>query len=293
MNNNEEYQYLNLIKDVLNNGYWENTRNGKTITKFGVNMRFSLKDNNFPLLTTKKMAWKSCAEELFWFIRGSTDNEELKNKNVKIWNANSSREFLDSRGLYNNKENDLGPIYGFQWRHFNASYNGRYPNYENKGIDQLQRIINDLKNIETRNSRRHILTSWNPCQIDEMALPPCHLLCQFNVRENKYLSCALYQRSGDIGLGIPFNIASYSLFTIILAKHCDLIPDEFVHFVGNAHIYENHVDALKMQIDRVPLSFPKIQIKNIYDNINDYNINDIEWISKYEYLDSIKMDMVA
>ena len=293
MNNNEEYQYLNLIKDVLNNGYWENTRNGKTITKFGVNMRFSLKDNNFPLLTTKKMAWKSCAEELFWFIRGSTDNEELKNKNVKIWNANSSREFLDSRGLYNNKENDLGPIYGFQWRHFNASYNGRYPNYENKGIDQLQRIINDLKNIETRNSRRHILTSWNPCQIDEMALPPCHLLCQFNVRENKYLSCALYQRSGDIGLGIPFNIASYSLFTIILARHCDLIPDEFVHFIGNAHIYENHVDALKMQIDRIPLSFPKIQIKNIYDNINDYNINDIEWISKYEYLDSIKMDMVA
>ena len=291
--NNEEYQYLNLIKDVLNNGYWENTRNGKTITKFGVNMRFSLKDNNFPLLTTKKMAWKSCAEELFWFIRGSTNNEELKNKNVKIWNANSSREFLDSRGLYNNKENDLGPIYGFQWRHFNASYNGRYPNYENKGVDQLQRIINDLKNIETRNSRRHILTSWNPCQIDEMALPPCHLLCQFNVRENKYLSCALYQRSGDIGLGIPFNIASYSLFTIILAKHCDLIPDEFVHFIGNAHIYENHVDALKMQIDRVPLPFPKIQIKNIYDNINDYNINDIEWISNYEYLDSIKMDMVA
>ena len=293
MNNNEEYQYLNLIKDVLNNGYWENTRNGKTITKFGVNMRFSLKDNNFPLLTTKKMAWKSCAEELFWFIRGSTDNEELKNKNVKIWNASSSREFLDSRGLYNNKENDLGPIYGFQWRQFNATYNGRYPNYENKGVDQLQRIIDDLKNIKTRNSSRHILTSWNPCQIDEMALPPCHLLCQFNVRDNKYLSCALYQRSGDIGLGVPFNIASYSLFTIILARHCDLIPDEFVHFIGNAHIYENHIDSLKEQIDRVPLPFPKIQIKNYYNNINDYNINDIEWISDYKHLDSIKMDMVA
>ena len=142
-------------------------------------------------------------------------------------------------------------------------------------------------------SRRHILTAWNPCQIDEMALPPCHLLCQFNVRENKYLSCALYQRSGDIGLGIPFNIASYSLFTIILAKHCGLIPDEFVHFIGNAHIYENHIDSLKMQIERVPLSFPKIQIKNIYEDINDYNINDIEWISDYKHLDSIKMDMVA
>ena len=291
--NNEEYQYLNLIKDVLNNGYWENTRNGKTITKFGVNMRFSLKDNNFPLLTTKKMAWKSCAEELFWFIKGSTNNEDLQKKNVKIWNANASKEFLNSVGLKNYPENDLGPIYGFQWRHFNTPYYTCKADYENKGVDQLQIIIDNLKNIETRSSRRHILTAWNPCQIDEMALPPCHLLCQFNVRENKYLSCALYQRSGDIGLGIPFNIASYSLFTIILAKHCGLIPDEFVHFIGNAHIYENHTDALRMQIDRVPLSFPKIKINNIYDNINDYNINDIEWISKYEHLDSIKMDMVA
>ena len=128
------------------------------------------------------MAYKACFEELFWFIRGSTNNEELVNKKVNIWTPNASREFLDSRGLYNNTEGDLGPIYGFQWRHFNADYNGRFPNYENKGVDQLQRIIADLKNPETRSSRRHILTAWNPCQIDEMALPPCHVLAQFNVR---------------------------------------------------------------------------------------------------------------
>ena len=127
----------------------------------------------------------------------------------------------------------------------NASYDGRYPNYNNG--DQLQRIIDDLKNPETRNSRRHILTAWNPQQIDQMALPPCHVLAQFHVRENKYLSCALYQRSGDVGLGIPFNIASYSLFTHILARHCDLEADEFVHFIGNAHIYEEHVDMLIFQ----------------------------------------------
>jgi len=289
----EEMQYLQLIKDILETGTHEEGRNGKVITKFGTMMRYNLKDGTFPLLTTKKMAYKSCFEELFWFIRGSTDNEELKMKNVKIWNANASREFLDSRGLYKNKEDDLGPIYGFQWRHFNASYDGRYPNYQNKGIDQLQQIINDLKNPETRNGRRHILTAWNPCQINEMALPPCHVMAQFHVRENKYLSCALFQRSGDVGLGVPFNIASYSLFTHILAKHCDLLPDEFVHFIGNTHIYENHVTPLQSQLLRTPLEFPKIEIVNKHDNINDYCLDDIKWVTKYEHHDAIKMEMVA
>ena len=289
----EEIQYLQLIKDILETGTHEEGRNGKVITKFGTMMRYNLKDGTFPLLTTKKMAYKSCFEELFWFIRGSTDNEELKVKNVRIWNANASREFLDSRGLYKNKEDDLGPIYGFQWRHFNAPYDGRYPNYENKGIDQLQQIIKDLKNPETRNSRRHILTAWNPCQINQMALPPCHVMAQFHVRENKYLSCALFQRSGDVGLGIPFNIASYSLFTYILAKHCDLLPDEFVHFIGNTHIYENHVTPLQIQVLRMPLEFPKIEIVNKHDNINDYCLDDIKWLTKYEHHEPIKMEMVA
>ena len=292
MDSHEEYQYLQLIGNIIENGTKEQGRNGNTIVKFGVNMRFSLQDGTLPLLTTKKMAYRPCFLFFFWFIRGSTDNEELKMKNVKIWNANASREFLDSRGLYKNKEDDLGPIYGFQWRHFNASYDGRYPNYENKGIDQLQRIINDLKNPETRNSRRHILTAWNPQQIDQMALPPCHVLAQFHVRENKYLSCALYQRSGDVGLGVPFNIASYSLFTHILARHCDLEADEFVHFIGNAHIYEEHIDMLKFQSLRCPYEFPKIQI-NKRENINDYNINDISWTKRYFHHDPIKMEMKA
>jgi thymidylate synthase len=137
------------------------------------------------------------------------------------------------------------------------------------------------------------LTAWNPCQINEMALPPCHMICQFHVRQNKYLSCAMLQRSGDIGLGIPFNVASYSLFTHILAKHCGLEADEFTHFIGNAHIYEQHIDALKNQITRKPLEFPKINIKAKYDKIEEYSINDIEWIKKYESDGSIKMEMIA
>jgi thymidylate synthase len=288
----EEFQYLDIIRDIINSGYKENTRNGTTLTKFGKCLRFDLKDGKLPLLTTKKMAYKACFEELFWFIRGSTNNEELVNKKVNIWTPNASREFLDSRGLYDNTEGDLGPIYGFQWRHFNADYNGRFPNYENKGVDQLQRIIADLKNPETRSSRRHILTAWNPCQIDEMALPPCHVLAQFNVRENKFLSCALYQRSGDVGLGIPFNIASYSLFTHILAKHCGLIADEFVHFIGNTHIYEEHIDALKDQIKITPFEFPRIEISNTHENINDYKMDDIKWIQKYVHHPPIKMEMI-
>ena len=293
MVNSQELQYLNMIKDIIDNGSIESTRNGETITKFGTMMKFSLKDGKLPLITTKKMAYKSCFEELFWFIRGSTNNEELQEKNVKIWNANSSREFLDSRGLRNYCENDLGPIYGFQWRHFNTPYYNFRTDYSNKGVDQLQNIINDLKDPQTRSSRRHILTAWNPCQIDEMALPPCHMICQFHVRENKYLSCALFQRSGDVGLGVPFNIASYSLFTHLLAKHCDLIADEFVHFIGNTHIYKQHIEPLNEQIKREPKEFPMIYIKNKYENINDYSIDDIEWIRPYEYYPTIKMEMIA
>lgn len=293
MENHEEIQYLNLIKDIIENGSYEEGRNGRTLTKFGVMMKYSLKDGTLPLFTTKKVAWRVCFEELFWFINGSTDNTLLQDKNVKIWNANGSRDFLDSRGLTNYEENDLGPVYGFQWRNFNAPYENCKCNYNGKGIDQLQQIIQDLSNPETRSSRRHILTAWNPCQINEMALPPCHMICQFHVRQNKYLSCAMLQRSGDIGLGIPFNVASYSLFTHILAKHCGLEADEFTHFIGNAHIYEQHIDALKNQITRKPLEFPKINIKAKYDKIEEYSINDIEWIKKYESDCSIKMEMIA
>jgi thymidylate synthase len=289
----EEDQYILLIRNILDNGNQEISRNGNTLSIFGHCSRYNLKNGQLPILTTKKMAWKMCFHELMWFIRGSTDNRELNAKNVHIWDANASREFLDGRSLSHMDENDLGPIYGHQWRHFNASYMDFNTDYTNKGVDQLSNLIKNLKCETTRNSRRHIITAWNPCQIDEMALPPCHILMQFNVRDNKYLSCALYQRSGDVGLGVPFNITSYAFLTHIIAHHCGLEADEFVHFLGNAHIYEEHIDALKTQIIRTPFNFPKIKFRNIHENIEDYCLEDIEWIMPYKSHQSIKMTMKA
>jgi thymidylate synthase len=288
-----ENQYLQLIKEILEKGSLEETRNGKTKSIFGYSMRFSLKDGELPLLTTKKVAWKTCFRELQWFICGSTNNKDLQDQNIHIWDGNSTREFLDSRRLHNNEVNDLGPIYGHQWRHFNAEYKDCHTDYSGKGIDQLANVINDLKNPSTRSSRRHIISAWNPCQLDEMALPPCHILMQFNVRDNKYLSCALMQRSIDTCIGAPINIASYSFLTHIIAKHCDLIEDEFIYFLGNAHIYEEHIETLKEQLKREPLSFPKINILQKHENIEDYTIDDIEWVEKYVSHEPIKMIMKA
>ena len=290
--NEEEEQYLELIRKILDTGYEEESRNGKVLSIFGNSMRFSLKNNQIPLLTTKRVAWKTCLKELLWFMKGSTSNKELQEQNVHIWDDNSRREFLDSRGLQNNKEGDLGPVYGHQWRFFNAPYGNCDMNYSGKGVDQLQNIINDLKNPETRSSRRLVMSAWNPEQLNEMALPPCHVLAQFNVRQGKYLSCALYQRSGDVGLGVPFNIASYSFLTHILADHCDLIPDEFVYFLGNAHIYEEHIECLKEQIQRESYNFPIIDFKTKITDINNINIDDID-ILNYNHHKTIKMQMKA
>ena len=288
---NPENQYLNLIEDILNYGELFNGRNGSTKAIFGSCMYFNLENNTIPILTTKQMAWRTCAKELFWFIKGSTSNRELQQQNVKIWNANASREFLDSRGLTEYPENDLGPIYGFQWRHFNANYRGCDSKYVGAGVDQLQSIIDTLKNPDTRNSRRLILTAWNPCQLDKMALPPCHLLCQFNVTKDKYLSCSLYQRSGDVGLGVPFNIMSYSLLTYLVARCTGLEPYEFIYNLGNAHIYSEHIDLLKQQIERKPNDFPKIKINKESGNIEDYSIDDIE-INDYNYLKAINLPFI-
>ena len=237
----EEKQYLDLIKDILDNGDWTLGRNGRTKSVFGRSMRFSLADGKIPILTTKKTAWKTCLKELLWFIRGETDNKLLQDQGVHIWDGNSSREFLDSRGLYDNPEGMLGPIYGFQWRHFNAPYDNQSGKALDKGIDQLQQIIDQLKDPEWRFSRRLIMTAWNPSQLDEMALPPCHIMCQFNVHDGNKLSCCMMQRSVDVPLGSPFNIASYSFLTHLLAKHCGLEAHEFIYFMGNCHIYEDHI----------------------------------------------------
>jgi len=286
----DENQYLTLIEDILNEGIMENTRNGNAKTIFGSAMHFSLKNNSIPLLTTKKLAWKTCLRELLWFISGKTDNTILQNNNVKIWNDNASREYLDSRGLSNLQENDLGPIYGHQWRHFNATYDNCKSDYTNKGIDQLNEIINTLKDPNLRNSRRMVISAWNPCQLNEMALPPCHILMQFNVLENKYLSCSLYQRSGDVGLGVPFNIASYSFLTHLIAHHCKLEASEFIYYLGNAHIYDDHIEPLEIQKNKLPLTFPTLSITNVYENINDYKENDFV-INDYNYHESITMKM--
>ena len=292
MSIHEEYQYLSLIENILKNGCDFESRNGSTKSIFGNMMRFSLNDGIIPILTTKKVAWKTCFKELQWFIKGHTDNKLLKDVNVHIWDDNGSKEFLEKQNL-TYREDDLGPVYGHQWRHFNAPYTDCNADYTNQGIDQLQELIKNLKSEEGRKSRRLIISAWNPCQIKEMALPPCHVLMQFYVSENKYLSCSLYQRSGDVGLGVPFNIASYSFLTHILAKHCGLEAKEFVYFLGNAHIYEEHIQPLKEQIQREPLPFPKITFKEIKENIEDYSLTDIEFSQEYKFHKQIKMEMKA
>jgi thymidylate synthase len=287
----DENQYLNLIRDIIDNGTDETGRNGNVRCIFGSAMHFSLKDGIIPIMTTKKLAWKTCLRELLWFIHGDTNNKILKDQNVKIWNGNASREFLDSRGL-TYPEDDLGPIYGHQWRHFNAPYESCNTDYSGKGIDQLMYIINALKhpNPIERQSRRLVMSAWNPCQLDEMALPPCHVLCQFNVSNGNQLSCALYQRSGDVGLGVPFNIASYSFLTHLIAKHCNMEATDFYYYLGNAHIYDDHLDSLKEQIIRVPFEFPHLNINQSCDSIDDYT-EDMFELCNYTFHETIKIQM--
>ena len=288
----EEYQYINLLRDIINHGIMQEGRNGNVLTTFGSAMHFSLENNTIPILTTKRTAWKTCIKELLWFVQGKTDNKSLTEQNVHIWDGNSSREFLDSRGLTHYEEGDLGPIYGFQWRNFNAEYNGPNENYSDNGVDQLNEVIKMLKDPSQRTSRRMIVSAWNPCQINDMALPPCHIMFQFNVIDGDKLSCSLYQRSVDTALGQPFNICSYATLTHLIAHHCGLVPYEFVYYMGNCHIYEEHIEPMKMQIERQPYSFPKIEILNKYENINDYTINDFR-ITDYNHHETIKMKMVV
>lgn len=286
-----EEQYLNLINELLEEENIETGRNGDTYCNIGSAMHFSLENNSIPILTTKKVAIKTCLKELLWFINGSTNNEMLKEQGVHIWDANANKEFLKSRNL-DYEEGDLGPVYGHQWRFFNASYEDCNKDYSGEGIDQLQYIIEQLKDPKKRQSRRLVVSAWNPCQIEEMALPPCHVMFQFHVtRENK-LSCTLYQRSGDVGLGVPFNILSYSALTCLIAKHCGLEPYEFIYYLGNTHIYVEHVESLKEQIKRKPFPFPKLSIKEKKDNINDYQLDDFV-ITDYKYHEKIKMKMNA
>ena len=254
-------QYLNLVKHVLENGELKEDRTGTgTKSVFGHQMRFNLSDG-FPMVTTKKLHLKSIIYELLWFLNGDTNIKYLKDNGVNIWNA-----WADSNG-------DLGPVYGFQWR-----------NWNNDGIDQISNLINDLKN--NPNSRRHLISAWNPSVLPDTsksfetnvangkaALPPCHAFFQFHVNNGK-LSCQLYQRSADIFLGVPFNIASYSLLTLMIAQVCDLEPGDFIHTFGDAHIYSNHFEQMKLQLSREPRKLPTIKINNEVKNIFDFKFED-------------------
>jgi len=286
----EEYQYLEIIEDILEHGNQKSDRTGTgTKSVFGRQMRFSLRDGTFPLLTTKKTFYRGIAEELFWFIRGSTNAIELKEKKVMIWEGNSSREFLDSVGLSHREVGDLGPVYGFQWRHFGAEYSDMHADYSGQGVDQLEEVIHKIKNKP--DDRRIIMCAWNPKDIPRMALPPCHCLVQFYVA-NGELSCQLYQRSADMGLGVPFNIASYALLTHMIAHVTGLKPGEFVHTLGDTHVYLNHVEPLKEQLTRDPKPFPKIVIKRKVENIEDFTIDDFE-VQGYDPHPKITMEMAV
>ena len=288
----EEYQYLNLLTDILNEGHDEKGRNGNTRCVYGSAMHFSLENGQIPILTTKKTAWKTCLKELLWFIKGKMDNNILNEQKVHIWDGNSTPEFMESRGLSHYEPGDLGALYGFQWRYFNAPYKGCNADYTGQGVDQLQNAIDMLKDPAQRTSRRIIVSAWNPCQVDQGVLPSCHNFFQFNVVDGNKLSCSLYQRSADQFLGIPFNIASYSFLTYLIAKHCNLEPYEFIHYMGNCHIYDDHFEQVKEQLSREPHPFPTLEILNKRDNINDYVIEDFK-INEYNHHPPIKGAMRA
>jgi dihydrofolate reductase/thymidylate synthase len=286
----EEYQYLDLVASCIESGNWKPNRTGiDTCSHFGKMMRFNLRDGTFPLLTTKTVFWRGVVEELLWFIHGSTDSELLRAKKVNIWCCNASRKALDERGFTDRREGDLGPVYGFQWRHFGADYVDCATNYEGKGIDQLANVVDMLRT--NPNDRRIILCAWNPSQLKQMALPPCHVLCQFYVYDNE-LSCLMYQRSADCGLGVPFNIASYCLLTCIIAHVCGLKPGEFIHSLGDTHVYQNHVEALQEQLKREPRPFPTLHINPERMKIEDFCFEDFI-LHGYDPHPAIKMEMAV
>jgi len=269
-------QYLDALKQVLEKGEDKKDRTGTgTKALFGMQMRFNMEDG-FPAVTTKKLAFKSMRAELLWFIKASSDNNELVKMGSKIWDANAKADYWLPKAKF---PGDLGRIYGVQWR--------KWKNSEGKEFDQLKTAIDLIKNNPS--SRRIIVSAWNPGELDKMALPPCHAFFQFFVNQNK-LSLQMYQRSCDMFLGVPFNIASYSLLLNMIAHVTDLKPGEFVHTLGDAHIYHNHIDQVKEQLSRKPFPLPKLKLNPNIKNIDDFKIEDIE-LENYEHHPPIKAPM--
>ena len=244
-------QYIDLLRHVMENGVDKGDRTGTgTRSVFGYQMRFNLEDG-FPVLTTKKLHLRSIIHELLWFLSGDTNIKYLHDNGVTIWD-----EWADENG-------DLGPVYGYQWR--------SWPNPNGQSIDQISQVVNSLKN--NPDSRRHIVSAWNPAEVDKMALPPCHSLFQFYVADGK-LSCQLYQRSADLFLGVPFNIASYALLTMMMAQVTGLKPGEFVHTLGDVHIYNNHFEQVKEQLSREPRALPVMKINPEVKSIFEFKYED-------------------
>ena len=291
-------QYLDLCKKILKDGIKKEDRTGTgTYSIFGYQARYDLSEG-FPLLTTKKVFLKGIIHELLWFISGSTNIKYLVDNNVHIWddwaykayknsnefNGDDMKQFanhiksLPANDPFVLKWGELGPVYGRQWRNFNE-----------EGIDQLEILINQIKT--NPNSRRLIISAWNPCEVDQMALPPCHSFMQFYVINGK-LSCQLYQRSADVFLGVPFNIASYSLFTMMIAQVCNLEPGEFIHTMGDAHIYLNHIDQINLQLSREPKKLPIMKINKNVKSIYDFEFEDFE-LEGYDPYPAIKGEVAV
>jgi thymidylate synthase len=246
--------YLDLLKLVRDHGEERRDRTGVgTKSVFGAQARFDLRER-FPLLTTKKVHWKSVVYELLWFLRGDTNVNWLRERGVTIWD-----EWADEKG-------DLGPVYGYQWRHWPARGGAE--------IDQIARLVEALK--KSPHSRRHIVTAWNPADVEKMALPPCHALFQFYVSTNGELSCQLYQRSADLFLGVPFNIASYALLTLMVAQVCGLKPGDFVHTFGDLHLYLNHLEQVETQLARTPKILPRVKLNPDIKNLEDFKFEDFQ-----------------
>lgn len=284
--NKNELNYLNLLRKVKDEGLIKQTRNSKVLSLFGEKMVFDLREG-FPLLTSKKMGWKTILRELLWFISGSTDNKKLNEKKVYIWNKNSEEYFSRS----DLDEGDLGPVYGFQWRHFGADYVSCNTDYNGKGVDQLKMIIEEIQKNPT--SRRLIFSAWNPMDIPHMALPPCHVMTQFNIDvEGGWIDAQLYQRSGDMFLGVPFNIASYSFLLHIIGSITGYKPRYLHHVIGDAHIYDCHIQAIEKQLCRGTYPSPELEIVKPLTDIDSIQETDMK-ITNYISDERILAEMIA
>ena len=325
----EEHQYLDLIRRILAEGEHRPDRTGTgTLSIFAPpQLRFALskpspgEESSFtpvlPLLTTKRVFLRAVTTELLWFLSASTSSRPLSDAGIHIWDGNGSREYLDKLGFHQREEGDLGPVYGFQWRHFGADYTDCHADYTGKGVDQIKEVVRKLR--ENPFDRRIILSAWNVADLTKMALPPCHMFAQFyvsfpdalrgeaaiaaasssggqhadSIRGKGHLHCTLYQRSCDMGLGVPFNIASYALLTHMLAHAADLVPSSLIHTMGDAHVYMDHVDALKEQLSRQPRDFPDLKVRRDdkgTGNMEDWKLEDLE-VQGYKPHAGLKMKM--